>query len=289
MLTQAGNPTSMAHAAPVNVSTPRRGVVSGPAAGTATAERTAAPPLRRRSSRQAVAGPRSRAARAPRDGAAGCPLAGTATAEMTAASPLRDAPSCVAMAGSIAGEARPPLGGTASRPLAGEPTAAITATSPVRRAPDRQAMAGDVADTPRGGPSAGNATAHAAAAAPLQRASAGAATVRPSPALGRWRRHGEPGDHCSPPAAIARDDPRFARLPYGDGTVHRFGCEAPTAESVTLAVGLLRSAGWRVHRVGAAMAAQHPSGRRWIVGWSVGDRRPPRLDRLPALTTGSAA
>ena len=150
-------------------------------------------------------------------------------------------------------------------------------------------MAGDGTAPPRSGPPAGSAIAELTIASPLQGASAGAATVRPSPALGRWHRHGDPGDRCSPPAPFARDDPRFARLPYGDGAIHRFGCEAATAESVTLAVGLLRSAGWRVHRSGAAMAAHHPSGRRWIVGWTVGDQCPAWHARLPVLATEHAA
>ena len=192
------------------------------------------------------------------------------------------------MAHAATGYGPAPLGGTAGRPLAGTATAVITAASPLRSGPGRQAMAGDGTAPPRGGPPAGNATAELTIAAPLQRASADPATARPSPALGRWHRHGEPGDGCRPPAPIARDDARFARLPYGDGAVHRFGCEAPTAESADLAIGLLRSAGWRVHRVGAAMAAHHPSGRRWIVGWTVGDRRPAWLDRLPVLAAGSA-
>ncbi len=265
---------------------PLGGTAGRPLAGTATAERTAASPLRRRSSRQAMAGPTAGEPRAPLGGTASGPLGGSATAELAAATPLRRAPDRHAMAGSTAGETRPPLGGTASGPLAGTATAEPTAASPLRRAPDRQAMAEDVADTPRGGPFAGTVGAEGPAAAPLRGASSDSATARPS--LHRWRRHGEPADRCRPPAPIARDDPRYARLPYGDGTVHRFGCEAPTAESVTLAVGLLRSAGWRVHRVGDAMAAHHPSGRRWIVGWRVGERRPAWLDRLPFMPAEQA-
>ncbi|MGC8635306.1 MAG: hypothetical protein ACP5VP_11745 [Candidatus Limnocylindrales bacterium] len=120
-------------------------------------------------------------------------------------------------------------------------------------------------------------------------ATAAITITRPGSARGRWRRHGGPGDRCQRPAPIARDDPRFARLPYGDGTVQRFACAAPTAESVDLAVGLLRSAGWRVHRAGAAMAAHHPSGRRWIVRWTVDGREPPGHARLAGLAAERAA
>jgi hypothetical protein len=182
-----------------------------------------------------------------------------------------------------------PLGGTAGGPLAGTATAAITTAPPRRRAPDRQAMAGAGTAAPLGGPFAGTGGAEGPAAAPLRCASGGSVTARPSPALHRWRRYGEPADCCRPPAPIARDDPRYARLPYREGSVHRFRCGAPTAESVTLAVGRLRAAGWRVHRVGDAMAAHRPSGRRWIVGLTVGERRPTWLDRLPVRAGERAA
>jgi hypothetical protein len=193
------------------------------------------------------------------------------------------------MARVATGDGAAPRGGTPSRPLAGTATAAITTAPPLRRARDRQVIAGEVADTPLGGSFAGIVGAEGPAAAPLRCASSGSATARSAPALHHWRRHGERGDHCWPPAAIARDDPRYARLPYGDGSVHRFRCEAPTAESVTFAVRRLPAAGWRVHRVGDAMAAHHPSGRRSIVGWTVGERRPTWLDRLPVLATEHAA
>ena len=276
MLTQAGNPAPMAHLATGDGPAPRGGTAGGPRAGTAVAELTAASPFRR-----AMAGPTAGETRAPLGGTAGWPLAGERAAAITAASPLGRRPDRPARVGDVADT---PLGA----PSAGTATAELTAASPFRRARDRQAMAGDATIPPLGAPSAGTATARAAAASPFRRASTDAATVRPSPALYRWRRHGERGDRCRPSAPIARDDPRFARLPYGDGTVHRFGCGAPTGESVTLAVGLLRSAGWRVHRVGAAMAAHHPSGRRWIVGWRVGERRPAWLDRLPFMPAEQA-
>jgi len=175
------------------------------------------------------------------------------------------------MAGSIAGDAPMSRGDPAGEPLAGMATARATAASPVRRAPGRLAMADDHAGAVRD---------HAPAA--------DAASARPSPAC-LWRRHGEPGDTCRPPATIARDDPRFARLPYGDGRVVRFGCWAPTPEAMRWATGLLRAAGWRVHRVGMAIGAHHPSGRRWIVGWSVGDHRLPWLDAPPELNPEVAA
>ena len=282
MLTQAGNPTDMSHGVSGAVPAPPDGTACRPLAGNPIAAIAAAPPLRRRSSRPALG-------RDDADAPRGGPPAGTATAATAAASPLRGAASRLAMAGATAGHARMPRDGRACRPLARTDTAVIPASSPFGRALDRQAMAGDGIAPPRGGPPAGNAAAELTVASPSWRATADTATARPSPTLGRWHRHGEPGDRCRPPAAIARDDPRYSRLPYGDGAVHRFACEAPTAESVTLAIGLLRSAGWRVHRAGAAMAAHHPSGRRWIVGWTVGDRRPAWLDRLPVLAARSAA
>ena len=282
MLTQAGNPTDMSHGVSGAVPTPPDGTASCPLAGKPMAAIAAAPPLRRRSSWPALG-------RDDVDAPRGGPPAGTATAATAAASPLRGAASRLAIAGATAGAARMPPDGTACRPLARTATAVIPAASPLRRRSSRPAVGDCVADAPRGGSPAGTTAADTAAAAPSWRASADTATARPSPALGRWHRHGEPGDGCRPSAPIARDDARFARLPYGDNAVHRFTCEAPTAESVDLAIGLLRSAGWRVHRAGAAMAAHHPSGRRWIVGWTVGDRRPAWLDRLPVLAARSAA
>ena len=288
MLTQAGSPVYMSHVVTGEARAPLGGTASGPLAGEPTAAITAATPLRRGPDRQATASPHRGDAPGPLGGTASGTRAGTSAAAITAASPFGRALDRQAMAGPRRGEARAPLGGTAGGPRAGTATAVITAASPFGRALDQQAMAGDGTAPPRGGLPAGNATAELTVASPLQRASADAATVRPAPALGRWHRHGDPEDRCSPPAPFARDDPRFARLPYGDGAIHRFGCEAATAESVTLAVGLLRSAGWRVHRSGAAMAAHHPSGRRWIVGWTVGDQCPAWHARLPVLATEHA-
>jgi hypothetical protein len=80
----------------------------------------------------------------------------------------------------------------------------------------------------------------------------------------------EPGPARADPA-----DPRFAGLPFGDGTVRRFELSTPTEDSARLADGYLLATGWRVHRMGLARAAVGPNGMRWIYRWRVPPPPPP--------------
>lgn len=233
----------------------RSAATAGPATGATGRGTTNASPLRRRSD----GGPAQSYDRALQ---ATGPATGAAPRGTTNASPVvrRSAGRSLRPEngrGSPGGRSAVAVG-----PRTGPSEPSATGASPVGRRLDRTAVATPIAQVSPTRPSA---------------VAAGAS---------RWSGH-----RCPMSAILAHDDPRCARLPYGDGVPRYIAATAPTAESARLAMGLLARTGWCLHRIGAAAYGHHPSNRRWLIGWQIGDQRPAWWDGLigRAAVQGTAA
>ncbi len=83
-----------------------------------------------------------------------------------------------------------------------------------------------------------------------------------------------------------RTDPRFRRLPWGDGRVTYHLLDAPNEDSARLAEGYLRATHWGVHRLGRARGAHGPNRVHLVYAWRIPDVEPaPWRGRLRWRTT----